>query len=84
MNDAIDINTSQRKSILEMLKKYLPNTLVWAYGSRVQWTSRPEADLDVVVFSSPDQTRRVSDLKEAFEDSNLPFRVDIFEWDKIP
>ena len=84
MIDTIDITTSQRKTILEMLKRYLPDTAVWAYGSRVKWTSRSESDLDMVVFASPDQKRQVSDLKEALEESDLPFRVDVFEWDEVP
>ena len=44
----------------------------------------PESDLDLVVFAKPEQERRVSDLREAFEESNLPFRVDLFVWDEVP
>ena len=84
LNQAIDITTSQRKTILELLEKHLPNTTAWVYGSRVKWTSRPQSDLDLVVFSAPDQNRKVSDLRKAFEDSNLPFRVDLFVWDEVP
>ncbi len=84
MSDAIDVTTSQRKTILELLKRYLPGTVVWAYGSRVKWTARLGSDLDMVVFSSRDQKRQVSDLQEAFEESNLPFQVDLFVWDEVP
>ena len=37
-----------------------------------------------MVFAKPDQERRVSELREAFEESNLPFRVDLFVWDAVP
>ena len=84
MNQAIDITTNQRKAILVLLGKYLPNTTAWVYGSRVKWTSRQQSDLDMVVFATPEQHRMVSNLKEAFEESNLPFRVDLFLWDEIP
>ena len=84
MNQAIDITTSQRKTILALLGKYLPNTTAWVYGSRVKWTSRPQSDLDMVVFATPEQHRKISDLREAFEESNLPFRVDLFVWDEVP
>ena len=80
----IDVTTKQREAILAMLNRYLPNTEVWAYGSRVKWTSRPSSDLDLVIFSAPEQSRRVSDLREAFEESNLPFRVDLFVWNDLP
>ena len=81
---AIDITAQQRKTVLALLARHLPNTTAWVYGSRVKWTSRPESDLDLVVFAKPEQERRVSDLREAFEESNLPFRVDLFVWDTVP
>ena len=84
LNQAIDITTSQRKTILALLEKHLPNTTAWVYGSRVKWTSRPQSDLDMVVFATPEQHRKISDLREAFEESNLPFRVDLFVWDEVP
>ena len=80
----IDITTDQRKTVLALLASHLPNTTAWVYGSRVKWTARPESDLDLVVFATPEQTGRVSDLREAFEESNLPFRVDLFVWDEVP
>ena len=80
----IDVTTDQRKALLALLKRHLPNTTAWVYGSRVKWTSRPQSDLDLVVFTTPDQDRRVSKLREAFEESNLPFRVDLFVWDAVP
>ena len=84
MSPAIDITAEQRKTVLSLLSGHLPDTEAWVYGSRVRWTSRPESDLDLVVFASPEQARGVSDLREAFEESNLPFRVDLFVWDEVP
>ena len=84
MIQAIDITAEQRVTVRSLLARHLPNTEAWVYGSRVRWTSRPESDLDIAVFATPDQARDVSDLREAFEDSNLPFRVDLFVWDEVP
>ena len=80
----IDITTAQRKLILDLLGKYLPNTSAWAYGSRVTWKARPQSDLDMVVFATPEQAHAVAKLKEAFEESDLPFRVDLFAWHEVP
>ena len=80
----IDITAEDRKTVLELLHRYLPDTNAWVYGSRVKWTSRPQSDLDLVVFATPRQRWQVSDLREAFEESNLPFRVDLFVWDEVP
>ena len=84
LDQAIDITAEQRKLLLELLERHLPNTTAWVYGSRAKWTSRPQSDLDLVVFATPEQNGRVSDLREAFEESNLPFRVDLFVWDAVP
>ena len=84
LNPAIDVTAEQRKTLLALLAKHLPNTAAWVYGSRAKWTSRPQSDLDMVVFAAPQQNGRVNDLREAFEESNLPFRVDLFVWDNTP
>jgi type I restriction enzyme S subunit len=80
----IDITPAQRKIILGLLERYLPNTTVWVYGSRVKWTSRPRSDLDMVVFSTGDRRLQIGNLIEAFEESDLPFRVDLFVWGEVP
>ena len=82
--DAIDITIDQRKTVIALLKRHLPGTAAWIYGSRVRWTVRPQSDLDLVVFSTLEQSSRVGDLREAFEESDLPFRVDLFVWDDLP
>lgn len=83
-NSNIDLTTDQRRLVVELIKRHLPYTDVWAYGSRVTWTSRPQSDLDLVAFSGPEQTGQVSDLREAFEESDLPFQVDMLVWDDLP
>lgn len=82
--NTLDITRPQRQLIVALLQKYLPKTTVWAYGSRVKGTARPHSDLDLVVFASPTQQRAIADLKEAFDESDLPFRVDLFSWHEIP
>ena len=81
---AIDLTAGQRRTVLSLLRRHLPNTVVWAYGSRVKWTSGPASDLDLVAFATPQQGPRIAELREAFEDSTLPFVVDLFVWDDVP
>ena len=84
VDPAIDITAAERSSVLTLLERHLPGTTAWVYGSRAKWTSTPQSDLDLVVFSTPEQRRQVGDLREAFDESNLPFRVDLFVWDDVP
>jgi len=80
----IDIGLRDREILFSLLARHLPRTTVWVYGSRVAGGSMPWSDLDMVVFSGAEQKHRISALKEAFEESNLSFRVDLLEWDSLP
>ncbi|MCB1984447.1 MAG: nucleotidyltransferase domain-containing protein [Burkholderiales bacterium] len=81
---SIDITTEQQQIIVALFEKHLPGVPVWVYGSRISGTARGNSDLDLVVFASNDRKRAVSDLKEALEESSLPFRVDLFIWNDVP
>ena len=80
----IDLRADEHREIARLLQHHLPDTEVWAYGSRVKGTARPASDLDLVTFASAGQKEAVSRLREAFDESALPFRVDLFVWDKAP
>ncbi len=84
VDQPIDVTAEERETLLMLIERYLPDTEVWVYGSRVLWTSRPQSDLDMVVFTTLGQEGAVSDLRDAFEESDLPFRVDLFVWDEVP
>lgn len=81
---SIDMSSEQRGVLLALLRKHLPNTRVWVYGSRARLTAKKSSDLDMVVFARDEQKRQVGDLREALEQSDLPFRVDLFVWDDMP
>jgi len=80
----IDLTVADLKTITTLLNSYLPGTTVWAFGSRVKFTSKPASDLDLVAFIQPEQESDLADLKEAFAESDLPFKVDILDWEVIP
>lgn len=84
LDRAVDVTLKQRAMVLALLERHLPDTEAWAYGSRVKWTSRPQSDLDLVVFATQEQRRQIDALREAFEESDLPFRVDLLVWDDVP
>ena len=84
MTGTIDLTPDQYRLIQGLLGLHLPGTPVWAYGSRVKGNSRPQSDLDLVVFASPGQKHGVAELREALAESSLPFRVDLFVWAEVP
>ncbi len=81
---SIDLTSDQRNTVKALIARCLPDTEAWACGSRVSWTSHPQSDLDVVVKATPEQADAVSTLREAFDDSSLPFRVNLFIWEEVP
>ena len=84
INTEIDINPRDKKILFSLLTQYLPQTTIKAYGSRVTGNSQPWSDLDLVVISKAQKQYQISLLKEALEESNLSFRVDLLEWDSLP
>ncbi|MBF0123832.1 MAG: nucleotidyltransferase domain-containing protein [Magnetococcales bacterium] len=80
----LDITPEQRETLQALLRRFLPGVTVWAYGSRVKRRARPYSDLDLVVFTTPTQSPLVSELKEALDESSLPFPVDLLVWDDLP
>lgn len=80
----LDLDADYLEVVLELLRSHIPDTAVWAYGSRVSGKARKYSDLDLVAFASTSQGKQIADLKEAFEESNLPFRVELFVWNEIP
>ena len=84
MSAGLDVTPQQRELLEKLLREYIPGARVWAFGSRAQGGARPESDLDLAVFSGPEQTAAVSRLREALEESTLPFRVDVLIWREIP
>lgn len=75
----IDLTSNQRAEVLALLNRCIPDTEVWAYGSRVKFTAKPHSDLDLVVFASPEQVIAVYALREAFDVGYLPFRDELPE-----
>ena len=83
MSLSMDLTTEQHRILLGLLGQYLAGVSVWAFGSRVKGTARADSDLDLVVFSTPEQFSSVQELREAFDESSLPFSVDVLIWNDI-
>jgi hypothetical protein len=73
----ITLTDKQLKIVLAILKKY-PYTF-YAYGSRTQGKSRPTSDLDICFFESIPLCVQ-GHIEEDFEESDLPFCVEISDY----
>ncbi len=81
----IDMRPDHLVMVLEVLEEYVPDYTVRAYGSRVNWSAKDASDLDLaVVGPEPLDPMILASLREAFEESDLPFSVDVMDWHSIP
>jgi type I restriction enzyme S subunit len=77
----IDINPHYQEEILRILNIYIPDVEVRAFGSRVKWTAKPYSDLDLALMTQrPLSLDQEAQLREAFDESTLPFKVDFVDW----
>lgn len=80
--DTIDIERKDLKIVKSIFARHLPYKQVWAYGSRVKWTATHTSDLDCVVFGATDS--EIANTKEALDESDIPFEVQLLNWETIP
>ena len=78
---AIDVAPRAVHIVLDVLARHLPDREVRLIGSRVAGGAKPFSDLDLVIMGDEPLTLSVlADLRDAFDDSELPFTVDLVEW----
>ena len=78
---AIDIGRDELDTVRHILHEHAPRLEVRAFGSRVSWTARKTSDLDLALMTEqPLDIARMAELRDAFTESDLPFRVDIVDW----
>ncbi|HPN31156.1 MAG TPA: restriction endonuclease subunit S [bacterium] len=81
----IDVREDFLKIIKNILKQNVPDCEVRAFGSRVDWTATDSSDLDLAIVGKEKLNWKIiAKLKSVFEESILPFRVDILDWHSIP
>jgi len=77
----IDLRPEERSLVEGILGRLVPERTVWAFGSRVSGTAKPYSDLDLAILGeTPLPLPVAAALREAFSESDLPFKVDIVDW----
>ncbi|MHB1286754.1 MAG: restriction endonuclease subunit S [Leptospirales bacterium] len=80
----IDIRPDHLKIVEEILEKYVPDREVWAFGSRATGKAKDTSDLDLAVIGeTPLDFQTLAALRDAFSESNIPYRVDVVGWAAI-
>lgn len=82
---SLDLSADHRRIVLDILDTHLPGAAaVWAFGSRATGRARRYSDLDLAIDAGRRLTiDEAAVLREAFDDSDLPYRVDVVDWQAI-
>ena len=85
MTSPVDIRPDHLEIVQGILREYLPGGVkVWVFGSRADWTTKDSSDLDLALESKSKLDRKVlGALADAFEDSDLPYTVDIVDINRV-
>ncbi len=82
-NVPLDLRPEHLKLVQEILNTYVPDCTVWAFGSRTQRNAKPTSDLDLAILDlHPSKAKIIGKLLEAFEESTLPMKVDVLDWNQ--
>ena len=80
----IDLRPDHLALVQSILAAHVPQAEVRVYGSRVTGTAREYSDLDLVIVGRGKIDRKtLNRLDETFADSDLPFRVEVLDWQRI-
>lgn len=78
----LQLTDQQRQQVLDIILNELDQPFeVFAYGSRTKQQARDYSDLDLLIKANDKLgIEQLYKLKDAFEFSDLPFRVDVQDW----
>lgn len=77
----IDLSPANWRIVRDILQRYVPSREIWAFGSRATSTAKAFSDLDIAVIGGePMSISLMATVREAFQESTLPFKVDIVDW----
>ena len=80
----ISLRPHHEEIVRRILKRHVPDATIWVFGSRVKQTANNSSDLDLAIVSQNKIPLQVMNLlKFDFEESDLPFKVDVLDWQSI-
>jgi len=79
----IAVSEASLNMVKNILNKTVPNCEVRAFGSRVNGANREYSDLDLAIVGDVKLGISVLDVREAFMESTIPFRVDILDYNAV-
>jgi len=81
----IALAAEEQRILRAILRTHLPQSAtVWVFGSRATGRAGRFSDLDLAIDAGrPLSVDETASLREAFTESDLPFRVDLLDWQSV-
>src|SRR6218665_372642 len=77
----LDVRADHLELVQRILQQHVPDAEVWAFGSRAKWLARDSSDLDLCIRAAAALSfEQMGLFREAFEESNLPYKLDVVDW----
>lgn len=79
MTPSIDLKPEYFEIINDIIRRcLLSDPKIWIFGSRTQGTAKPFSDIDLLIdVGRPISIHELSALNNSFDESLLPYKVDI-------
>ena len=74
------LNDRDIKTIHDIFNQYPEVLLVHIFGSRAKDTSKPGSDIDLAIMNKEINSNTLLKLKNDFEESSLPYKVDLVDF----
>jgi len=71
------------ETIISILNKYTEIKNVHLFGSRAKGSYRYGSDVDLAIMDSELDTKKLARIKRDFEESSLPYNVDIVDFTRL-
>lgn len=83
-NESLALSTSEYDITSRILRRHFPGVEVWVFGSRACGRARLYSDLDLAVIGRHGiDVVALQQARDDFSDSDLPFRVDLCDWEDL-
>jgi type I restriction enzyme S subunit len=80
----MDLKPEYLAMVRDILATHVPGMEVRIFGSRAIGPAKPHSDLDLALIGDGKvDFGTMARLKDAFSESDLPFRVDVLDWNDI-
>ncbi len=74
------VQDHHKKTLIKIIRKHLPETEIWLFGSRAQNQERPGSDIDIALDNKqPIAWHIITKILLEIEETTIPAAVDVID-----